>query len=115
MEESKELQTAYQIFRWVIYLSLLVEFFEYAIDPAVLDYWNGVVCDIHDRMKLWYIYQDGHLVFSKIATFALVCVTCIGTKNKKKIEFDARRQVLFPFVTGVGLLILSVWLYGFNI
>ena len=38
MEESKELQTAYQIFRWVIYLSLLLEFFEYAIDPAILDY-----------------------------------------------------------------------------
>lgn len=114
MEESKELQTSYQIFRYIIYLSLLVEFFEYAIDPNILDYWNGVVCDIHDRIKLWFIYQDGHLVYSKIATFVLVCITCIGTRNKKHIEFDARRQVLYPLVGGVALLVLSVWLFGFR-
>jgi hypothetical protein len=40
MEETKELQTAYKIFRTVIYFSLLVEFFEYAIDPQMLDYWG---------------------------------------------------------------------------
>lgn len=114
MEESKELQTAYKIFRAVIYLSLLVEFFEYAVDPAVLDYWNGVVCDLHDRIKLWFIYNDGHLVYSKIATFVLICITCIGTRNKKNLEFDARRMVLYPLVIGVGLIVLSVWLFGFD-
>ena len=36
MEETKELQTMYKIFRCLIYLSLIVEFFEYAIDPALL-------------------------------------------------------------------------------
>ena len=34
MEETKELQTMYKIFRCLIYLSLIVEFFEYAIDPS---------------------------------------------------------------------------------
>lgn len=38
MEESKELQGAYKIFRTVVYVSVLVEFFMYAIDPAVLDH-----------------------------------------------------------------------------
>lgn len=56
MEESKELQGAYKIFRTVVYVSVLVEFFMYAIDPAVLDHWNGIVCDVHDRMKTWLIY-----------------------------------------------------------
>ena len=51
MEETKELQTMYKIFRCLIYLSLIVEFFEYAIDPALLDYWGGIVCDIHSRVK----------------------------------------------------------------
>ncbi len=32
MEESKELQGFYKIFRAVIYISVLMEFFEYAID-----------------------------------------------------------------------------------
>lgn len=40
MEESKELQGFYKIFRSVIYVSILMEFFEYAIDPAMLDHWE---------------------------------------------------------------------------
>lgn len=52
MEESKELQGVYKIFRTAIYVSLLIEFFMYAIDPEVLDYWNGVVCDVHSRIKV---------------------------------------------------------------
>lgn len=112
MEETKELQTAYKIFRAVIYVSLLMEFFEYAIDPAVLDHWGGIVCDVHDRIKRWFIYNDGNLVWSKIATVVVVCITCIGTRNKKHLEFDARRQVLYPIVGGIFTLILSVWLFN---
>lgn len=114
MEESKELQGAYKIFRAVIYISILVEFFEYAFDPAMLDSFGGVLCDIHSRIKQWFIYHDGNLIYSKVVTFFLVCITCVGTRNKKHLEFDARKQVLYPIVSGVFLLILSVWLFGFS-
>ena len=43
MEETKELQTVYKIFRTLIYVSLVVEFFEYAIAPELLDYWGGKI------------------------------------------------------------------------
>ena len=112
MEESKELQTAYKIFRSLIYVSLMLEFFMYAIDPAILDNWNGIICDIHDRMKRWLIYNDNNLVYSKVATFLLVCITCIGTRNKKHLEFNARNQVLYPLVSGVLLIAGSVILYN---
>ncbi len=111
MEETKELQTAYKIFRAVIYISLLMEFFEYAVDPQLLDFWGGIVCDVHDRVKRWFIYQDGNLGWSKVATILVICVTCVGTRNKKHLEFDARRQVFYPIVGGFLLLILSVWLF----
>ena len=113
MEESKELQGFYKIFRAVIYISVLMEFFEYAIDPRAIDGFGGVVCDLHDRIKQWFIYHDGNLVYSKVVTFLLVCITCVGTRNKKHLEFDARKQVLYPLVSGVLLLILSVWLFGY--
>lgn len=113
MEESKELQGFYKIFRAVIYISVLMEFFEYAIDPRTIDGFGGVVCDLHDRIKQWFIYHDGNLVYSKVVTFLLVCITCVGTRNKKHLEFDARKQVLYPLVSGVGLLTLSVWLFGY--
>ena len=112
MEETKELQTMYKIFRCLIYLSLIVEFFEYAIDPALLDYWGGIVCDIHSRVKRWFIFMDGNLVWSKLATIVLICITCIGTRNKKHLEFDARRQVFYPLVGGLFVTILSIWLFS---
>lgn len=50
MEESKELQGFYKIFRAVIYISVLMEFFEYAIDPSPM---GSIVCDLHSRIKQW--------------------------------------------------------------
>ena len=80
MEETKELQTVYKIFRTLIYVSLVVEFFEYAIDPELLDYWGGVVCDVHDRMKRWFIYNDGNLVWSKLSTILFLHLFLLETK-----------------------------------
>lgn len=113
MEESKELQGFYKIFRSVIYVSILLEFFEYAIDPVLLDHWGGILYDIHGRIKRWVIYNDGNLAYSKLATFLLICITSIGTRNKKKLEFNARKQVLYPIIIGMGLVVLSVWLFGY--
>lgn len=113
MEESKELQGFYRIFRSVVYISVLLEFFEYAIDPAMLDHWGGILCDIHGRIKRWVIYNDGNLAYSKLATFLLICITCIGTRNKKELEFNGRKQVFYPIIIGIGLIVLSVWLYGY--
>ena len=115
MEESKELQGFYKIFRAVVYISLLMEFFAYALEPEQLDFLGGLVTDIHSRIKRWMIYHDGNLVWSKIATILLICITCIGTRNKKHLEFDARRQVLYPLVGGLFVTILSIWLFGHRI
>ena len=115
MEESKELQGFYKIFRAVIYVSILMEFFAYALEPEQLDFLGGLVTDIHGRIKRWMIYHDGNLVWSKIATILLICITCIGTRNKKHLEFDARRQVLYPLVGGLFVTILSIWLFGHRI
>ncbi len=112
MEESKDLITAYKIFRSLVYVSVILEFFMYAIDPQMLDFWGGIVCDIHGRMKRWFIYNDGNLIWSKTATLLAICITCIGTRNRKALEFDARRMVLYPLVSGIFIIVLSVWLFG---
>ena len=112
MEESKELQGFYRIFRAMVYVSVLMEFFAYAIDPTLFGDWGGIVADIHSRIKRWMIYNDGHLVYSKAATMLLICITCLGTRNKKHLEFNAKRQVLLPIVCGLSLLVLSVWLFN---
>ncbi len=112
MEESKDLITAYKIFRSLVYVSVILEFFMYAIDPQMLNFWGGILCDIHSRMKRWFIYNDGNLIWSKTATLLAICITCIGTRNRKALEFDARRMVLYPLVSGIFIIVLSVWLFG---
>ena len=111
MEESKDLQSLYKVFRTFIYASVLLEFFEYAIDPNMLDFWGGVLVDIHDRIKLMDVYQDGHMLHSKIMTLLIICVTCIGTRNKKHLEFNAKTMVIYPISAGIILMFLSVWVF----
>lgn len=111
MEESKDLQTLYKIFRTFIYASLVLEFFEYAIDPELLDFWGGILVDIHDRIKLMDVYQDGHMLRSKIMTFLMICVTCVGTRNKKHLEFNAKQMVIYPITFGSILMFFSVWIF----
>ena len=111
MEESKDLQSLYKVFRTFIYASVILAFFEYAIDPNMLDFWGGVLVDIHDRIKLMDVYQDGHILHSKIMTLLIICVTCIGTRNKKHLEFNAKTMVIYPISAGIILMFLSVWVF----
>lgn len=111
MEESKDLQTLYKVFRTFIYVSLIVEFFEYAINPDVFDHWGGILVEIHDRLKLLDVYQNGHLLHSKVMTLLIICITCIGTRNKKHLEFNAKKMVIYPISIGIVLMFLSVWVF----
>lgn len=110
MEESKELQGTYSVFRTTIYVSLLLEFFMYALDPAALNELGGIVNSFHQRLGLLSMYQ--FLPYSKMVTLMLVIITCIGTKNKKQIEFDARRMVFYPLAIGFALVAASVFIYN---
>ena len=112
MEESKDLQTLYKVFRTIIYVALVVEFFEYAITPGMLNFWGGVLANIHERLKQLDVYQDGHMLRSKIMTFLMICVTCMGTRNKKNLEFNAKRMVVYPITFGVILMFFSVWVFN---
>ena len=111
MEESKNLQGLYSLFRIAVYVSLVLEFFEYAFDPDIFEIGSSIVTDIHERIGQWVIYHRENLPFSKVTTLLLVIITCIGTKNKKQIEFDARKMVFWPLVGGFLFVVLSVWLF----
>ena len=52
MDESKELQGLYTIFRATIYISLLLEFFMYALDQSSLDFLSGLITNKHTRLQL---------------------------------------------------------------
>ena len=47
MEETKDQKSGYKVFRITIYVSLLLEFFMYAIPVGMLDSMGGIVENIH--------------------------------------------------------------------
>ena len=114
MEETKELQNVYKIFRTLIYVTLLIEFFVYAMPYQTLASLGTLCLDFHDRLSQFAIYKHGNLIYSKLVTLVMVIITCIGTRNKKKIEFDAQKMIFIPLVTGLVLLIFSVLIYGWD-
>lgn len=110
MEESKELQGTYSIFRTTIYISLLLEFFMYGLDSWALAELDGIVNAFHLRLSQLSTYQ--FLPYSKMVTLMLVIITCIGTKNKKQIEFDPRKLIFYPLVFGFLFLVASIFIYN---
>ena len=112
MEESKELQSTYKLFRTLVYVSLMVEFFEYVVTPDMIQNFGKWLVNIHQRIGSIVIYHPGNLLYSKLTTIILVFVTCIGTKNKKHLEFDARKMVFWPVTIGFLLTVLAVWLFS---
>lgn len=110
MEESKELQGTYSIFRTAIYASMLLEFFMYGFDSTALSGLSWIVGNFHQRLGVLSLYQ--FLPYSKTVTLMLVIITCIGTKNKKQIEFDARKMVFYPLAIGFALVVVSVIVYN---
>ena len=53
MEESKELQGMYKMFRTFIYISLLLEFFVFALDQSLINHFWGFVQNLHAILAKW--------------------------------------------------------------
>lgn len=96
MEESKELQGTYTLFRAVIYVTLLLEFFMYAINPEDLDFLGGIITGLHRQLQHLSVYQ--FLPYSKLVTLIMVIITCIGTKNRSRLSMMPRKWLsgLYP-------------------
>ena len=109
MEESKEIQSIYKIFRMSVYISIGIEFFMYALDPVALDYMNGILVTFHEKLRTITIYNN--LILSKLTTLVLLCVASMGTKAKKNLEFNAKKMVIIPLSCGLVMVIASVIIF----
>lgn len=109
MEESKEIQSLYKIFRMSVYISIGIEFFMYTLDPVALDYMNGIIVTFHDKLKSIPIYNN--IFLSKITTIVLLCIASMGTKAKKNLEFNAKKMVVIPLSCGLVMVIASIIIF----
>ena len=109
MEESKEIQSIYKIFRMSVYISIGIEFFMYALDPVALDYMNGILVTFHEKLRTIPIYDN--IILSKITTLVLLGVASMGTKAKKNLEFNAKKMVIIPLSCGLVMVIASIIIF----
>lgn len=103
MEESKELKNLYFFLQGAIYMTLVMEVIVF------VNFNNSILLKLQQLLSRLPIYEN--IIYSKIFTFLIVIIVSIGTKAKKKINFNATKMVLIPFLVGFLFVIFSVYFF----
>lgn len=107
MEETREQQKLHGFLQCGIYLSLLLEAAVFIYRDA--PFW-GVFADPLGKVSHIVIYSN--LVYSKLATFFLICLVSIGTLAKKKTDLDPHKHIVYPLILGLLLFFGSIAFQG---
>lgn len=93
MEESKELQKLYGFMQAFIYITVCIEILLFVHFP-----FSEQIMPLLSKMAKIPIYSN--ILYSKLFTFFIIMVTCIGTRSKKGLELDPTKQIIFPLIFG---------------
>ncbi|SEO10350.1 Type IV secretion-system coupling protein DNA-binding domain-containing protein [Mucilaginibacter gossypiicola] len=107
MEETHDQQKLHGFLRCCIYLSV-------ALDAAVFIYpdapfWGIFILPLQ-RLAGIIVYHK--LIYSKLATFTLICLVSIGTLAKKERELDPKKHIVYPLALGLLLFFGSIVYMG---
>jgi hypothetical protein len=107
MEESPDQQKLYSFFQGIIYLSIVLEF------VIVLFLGKGFPTPIIQELFLvvsgFFVYQN--LVFSKLLTFFLILIVCVGTKARKDVDLQTARHIMVPLILGFLLFFGALFIF----
>jgi len=107
MEETHEQHKLHGFMQCLVYVSIALEaaIFVYKQAP----FW-GFFYGPLDKLSHIGIYQE--LVYSKLATFFLICLVSIGTLAKKKQNLDPKTHIIYPLCFGLFLFFGSLLYQG---
>jgi hypothetical protein len=111
MEETHEQHKLHGFLQCGIYASIALEasIFIYKKAP----FW-GFFHEPLDKLSHLIIYQQ--IIYSKLATFLLICLVSVGTLAKKKVDLDPKKHIVYPLTLGLLLFFGSIWLlYRFDV
>lgn len=106
MEETKEKQKLYGLFQSIIYFSIIIEIIIFV--PSIVQIPFLII-----PLSKFIIYSN--IFYSKLATILIVSITTIGTKNKKKVEFNIKKSILLPLLGGAFIVLFSIFILNFQI
>lgn len=108
-EESQSLNQLYALFRTVIYVLLGLEFLVFVPFPFLVNNTVPWLTSVIAKISVFDIYDS--LIYSRLAVILMICITSIGTKAKKDLEFDPNRMVAIPFIIGLIFIIVGIFVY----
>lgn len=101
MEESKELRSIYGFMQAFIYITVCIEILLFVHFP-----FSENITPFLSKLAKIPIYSN--ILYSKLFTFFIIMVTCIGTRSKKDLELDPTKQIIFPLIFGFIMFFGSV-------
>src|SRR3954467_2525605 len=107
MEETRDQQKLHGFLQCAIYLSIALEacIFIYKQAP----FW-GFFYEPLEKLSHLVIYQQ--VIYSKLATFLLICLVSVGTVAKKEIDLDPKKHIVYPLALGLLLFFGSIFYLG---
>lgn len=103
MEETREQQRLHGFLQCGIYVSIALEAAVFIYKEA--PFW-GLFHEPLEKISHIFIYHS--IVYSKLATFMLICLVSVGTLAKKKVDLDPKKHIAYPLVIGLLLFFGSI-------
>lgn len=98
MEETREQQKLHGFLQCCSYGSIILEAAIFVYHKA--PFWGFFAAPL---AKISHIVIYSSLLYSKLATFSLICLVSIGTLAKKDTELDPKKHIAYPLAAGALL------------
>ena len=104
IQESKEQQQMYNLFRSFIYIFLIIELVMHMPVHTGSSIANSFLQMI-GRLGFF-----NSVISCKVIELVTILITCAGTTARRSLKFDVRTMVVYPCVAGITLTILCIFL-----
>lgn len=104
-EETREQQQIYVLFKWCVYIVVVIEMILYLPVPMKIPGITFIV-DILKNMGFF-----NTIIRCKLIEIMWICVVAIGTKAEKDLKFNWTRMVIIPTAVGFFLIVFSVYIH----
>ena len=104
IQESKEQQQMYNLFRSFIYIFLIIELVMHM--PVTTG--SSIIGSFLDMIARLGFFNS--VVSCKVIELVTILITCAGTTARRSLKFDVKTMVVYPCVAGITLTVLCIFL-----
>ena len=104
IQETKEQQQMYNLFRSFIYIFLIIEL----VMHMPVHTGSSIVNSFLQMIARLGFFNS--VVSCKVIELVTILITCAGTTARRSLKFDVRKMVVYPCVAGITLTVLCIFI-----